>query len=108
MKKLIKNEICGSVNSAYMHCSLQKVNICGYCSLNSNRNTPKSVKKKKKKKKKNKMQLGNADLESKHTHYTIPSLQHIANYKALHTATSFYYHHLETNRYLPSVTKIKT
>ena len=42
------------------------------------------------------------------THYTIPSLQHIANYKALHTATSFYYHHLETNRYLPSVTKIKT
>ena len=25
MKKLIKNEICGSVNSAYMHCSLQKV-----------------------------------------------------------------------------------
>ena len=52
MKKLIKNEICGSVNSAYMHCSLQKVNICGYCSLNSNRNTPKRVKKKKKKKKK--------------------------------------------------------
>ena len=66
MKKLIKNEICGSVNSAYVHCSLQKVNICGYCSLNSNRNTPKCVKTKKKKKK-NKTQLGNADLESKHT-----------------------------------------
>ena len=48
MKKLIKNEICGSVNSVYVHCSLQKVNICGYCSLNSNRNTPKRVKKKKK------------------------------------------------------------
>ena len=32
MKKLIKNEICGSVNSARMHCSLGKVNICGYCS----------------------------------------------------------------------------
>ena len=32
MKKLIKNEICGSVNSAQMHCSLGKVNICGYCS----------------------------------------------------------------------------
>ena len=46
-----KNEICGSVNSAYMHCSLQKVNICGYCSLNSNRNTLKRVKKKKKEKK---------------------------------------------------------
>ena len=51
MKKLIKNEICGSVNSAYVHCSLQKVNICVYCSLNSNRNTPKRVKTKKKKKK---------------------------------------------------------
>ena len=54
MKKLIKNEIYGSVNSAYVHCSLQKVNI--------------GVKtKKKKKKKRNKTQLGNADLESKHT-----------------------------------------
>ena len=51
MEKLIKNEICGSVNSAYVHCSWQKVNIYGYCSLNSNRNTPKRVKKKKKKKK---------------------------------------------------------
>ena len=59
MKKLIKNEICGSVNSAYVHCSQQKVNICG-------RNTPKRVKKKKKKKR-NKTQLGNADLESKQT-----------------------------------------
>ena len=65
MKKLIKNEICGSVNSAYMHCSLQKVNICGYCSLNSNRNTPKRVKKKKKKKKKEQNAAGNADVESK-------------------------------------------
>ena len=46
MKKLIKNEIYGSVNSAYVHRSLQEVNICGYCSLNSNRNTPKRVKKK--------------------------------------------------------------
>ena len=69
MKKLIKNEICGSMNSAYMHCSRQKDNICGYCSLNSNRNTPKRVKTKtkKKKKKRSKTQLGNADLESKHT-----------------------------------------
>ena len=66
MKKLIKNEICGSMNSAYVHCSLQKVNICGYCSLNSNRSTPKRMKTKKKKKR-NKMQLGNVDLESKHT-----------------------------------------
>ena len=74
MKKLIKNEICGSINSAYMHCSLQKVNICGYCSLNSNRNTPKRVKTKKKTKKRNKTQLGNADLESKLT------LRQIVNY----------------------------
>ena len=65
MKKLIKNEICGSVNSAYMHCSLQKVNICGYCSLNSNRNTPKRVKTKKKKKEQN--AVGNAEAEYKHT-----------------------------------------
>ena len=27
MKKLIKNEICGSMNSAQMHCSRKKVNI---------------------------------------------------------------------------------
>ena len=53
MKKLIKNEICGSVNSAYIYCLRQKVNICSYCSLNSNRNTPKRVKKKKKKKEQN-------------------------------------------------------
>ena len=52
MKKLIKNEICGSVNSAYVHCLRQKVNICGYCSLNSNRNTPRRVKTKKKRKRK--------------------------------------------------------
>ena len=50
MKKLIKNEICESVNSAHVHCSLQKVNICGYCSMNSNRNTPKTRENQKKKK----------------------------------------------------------
>ena len=54
MKKLIKNEICGSINSAYVHYSRQKVNICDYCLLNSNRNTPRRVKTKKKKKKKKK------------------------------------------------------
>ena len=52
MKKLIKNEICRSVNSAQMHCSLKKVSICGYCSLNSSRTPPKTREKKKKKKKK--------------------------------------------------------
>ena len=57
MKKLIKNEICGSVNSVRIHCSLKKVNICGYCSLNSSRTPPKTREnKKKKKKKKNKTQ----------------------------------------------------
>ena len=51
MKKLIKNEIYGSVNSAHMHCSLKKVNICGYCSLNSSRTPPAKCENKKKKKK---------------------------------------------------------
>ena len=54
MKKLIKNEICGSVNSTQMHCSLGKVNICGYCSLNSSRAPPKTRENKKKKEKKKK------------------------------------------------------
>ena len=49
MKKLIKNEIDGSINGTYVHCLPQKVNIYGYCSLNSNRNTPKRVKTNKKK-----------------------------------------------------------
>ena len=53
MKKLIKNKICGSINSARIHCSLEKVNIYGYCSLNSSRIPPKTREKKKKKKKKN-------------------------------------------------------
>ena len=52
MKKLIKNEICGSVNNARMHCSLKKVNICGYCLLKSSRTPPKTRENKKKKKKK--------------------------------------------------------
>ena len=62
MKKLIKNEICGSVNSAYMHGSLKKVNICGYCSLNSSRTPPKT---RENKKKKNKTQTWFMKRESK-------------------------------------------
>ena len=50
MKKLIKNEICGSMNSARIHCLLGKVNICGYYSLNSSRTPPKTRENKKKKK----------------------------------------------------------
>ena len=67
MKKLIKNEICGSVNSARMHCSLKKVNICGYCSLNSSRTPQKRVKTKKtkKKKKRTKRKRGLRKRESK-------------------------------------------
>ena len=65
MKKLLKSEICGSMNSAQIHCSLEKVNISDYCSLNSSRTPPKTrenKKKKKKKNEKNKMQhLINAD-----------------------------------------------
>ena len=63
MKKLIKNEICGSVNSAQMHCSLKKVNICDYCSLNSSRTPPKT--RENKKKKKNKTQTRFIKRESK-------------------------------------------
>ena len=53
-EKIDKNEIYGSVNSARMHYSLKKVNICGYCSLNSSRTPPKTRENKKKKKKKEK------------------------------------------------------
>ena len=66
MKKLIKNEICGSVNSAQMHCSLKKVNIFGYCSLNSSHTPPKTRENKKNKnKKKNKTQTWFMKRESK-------------------------------------------
>ena len=51
MKKLLKSEIRGSMNSAQIHCSLRKVNICGYCSLNISRIPPKTHENKKKKKK---------------------------------------------------------
>ena len=56
MKKLLKSEIRGSMNSAQIHCSLRKVNICGYCSLNSSRIPPKTHENKKKKKKERKEQ----------------------------------------------------
>ena len=42
------------MNSARMHCSLKKVNICGYCLLNSSRTPQKRLKTKNKKKKKKK------------------------------------------------------
>ena len=35
MKKLLKNEICGSVNSTQCIVRHGKVNLCGYCSWNS-------------------------------------------------------------------------
>ena len=53
MKKLLKSEICGSINSAHTHCSLGKVNICDYCSLNSGHIPPKMRENKKKKNEKN-------------------------------------------------------
>ena len=66
MKKLIKNEICGSMNSAQMHCSLEKVNICGYCSCNSAWTVTALHQKRVKKKKKNaKRRRWNADVLSK-------------------------------------------
>ena len=35
MKKLLKSGICGSMNSTWCTVCCRKVNICGYCSLNS-------------------------------------------------------------------------
>ena len=63
MKKLIKNEICRSVNNAHVHCLLQKVKICDYCLMNSNRNTPKTRENQKKKKKKQKRRSKNAAVD---------------------------------------------
>ena len=56
MKKLIKNEIYGSVNSVHIHCSPQKVNIYSYCLMNSNRNTPKTRENRKKKEQKRRVE----------------------------------------------------
>ena len=54
MKKLLKSEICGSINSTLMHCSLQKSQhlrlLFNKHYMNSNRVSPKHVKKKKKNK----------------------------------------------------------
>ena len=61
MKKLLKSEICGSMNSTLMHCLLQKSQhlrlLFNEQYMNSNRVTPKRVGKKKKKKKGTKTQL---------------------------------------------------
>ena len=35
MKKLLKSGICGSINSTWCTVCCRKVNICGYCSLNT-------------------------------------------------------------------------
>ena len=55
MKKLLKSGICGSVNSARMHCSQQKSQhlrlLFNEQCMNSSRITPKRVKKKEKKEK---------------------------------------------------------
>ena len=73
MKKLIKNEICGSMNSAYIYCSLQIYTVHGRKSTFAITvhwtvtAILQNAWKQKKKKKKNKTQLGNADLETKHT-----------------------------------------
>ena len=50
MKKLLKSEICESMNSARITVYGWKVNICGYCSLNSNRILQNVWKQKKKQK----------------------------------------------------------
>ena len=68
MKKLIKNEIYGSINSTHIHCSLQKVSIYSYCSINSNAILQKRVKtKKKEKKKEQKHRVKNVDVNKLNT-----------------------------------------
>ena len=74
MKKLLKSEICGSMNNTLMHCLPQKSQhlrlLFNEQYMNSNRVSPKRVKKKKKKRTKTQ----NADVGSKrrrgskHTH----------------------------------------
>ena len=68
MKKLLKSEIYGSINSTLMHCLLQKSQhlrlLFNEQYMNSNRVSPKHVKKKKKKKKEQKRSLWNADVGS--------------------------------------------
>ena len=69
MKKLLKSGICGSVNSAQMHCSLWKSQhlrlLFNEQCMNSSRITPKRMKtKKKKRKKRTKRGLTNADAAS--------------------------------------------
>ena len=65
MKKLLKSEIYGSINSTLMHCLLQKSQhlrlLFNEQYMNSNRVSPKRVKKKKKKRTK----MQNADMSSK-------------------------------------------
>ena len=65
MKKLLKSEIYGSINSTWCTICCRKVNICGYCSLNSTwtvtafcQNTWKKKKEKKKREQKRKTQTG--------------------------------------------------
>ena len=64
MKKLLKSGICGFMNSTLMHCLLQKSQhlrlLFNEQYMNSNRVSPKRVKKKKKRTK-----TQNADMDSK-------------------------------------------
>ena len=64
MKKLLKSGICGSINSTWCTVCCRKVNICGYCSLNSTWTVTAFCQNAWKKKKKKKTQ--NANVGSKH------------------------------------------
>ena len=78
MKKLLKSEICGSMDSTLLHCLLQKSQhlrlLFNEQYMNSNRVTPKHVEKKKKKKgtKTQLVKRRRGFSGSKHTHSISP------------------------------------
>ena len=77
MKKLLKSGIYGSINSTWCPVCYRKVNICGYCSLNSTWTVTAFCQNAWiKKKKKNKTKTQNADVDSKRrSKHTLTPLQ---------------------------------
>ena len=78
MKKLLKSEICGSMNSA--RCALigwkkaRKVKFCSYCSCTVHEQQPQVSQTREKKKKKQKNANANANVVPKHSHIQKASL----------------------------------
>ena len=62
------------MNSAQMHCSLEKVNICGYCSCNSAWTVTAFLQKRVKKKKKKKTQNADGETQTCYPNYPLHNL----------------------------------